>query len=126
MSHYNSVKVEFGPTITNPIIPNHSCNSLANLRVISPTRMYSLCIVHYDQYYILFTSCYQFFFSSLHPAHSAFSWQGIFFIYFRVILHEFVSGSFRKSCAFFPWFLTGIPLSLFLKTTMSLPPLTLQ
>ena len=30
---------------------------------------------------------------SFPPALSAFSWQGMFFIYFRVISHELVSGS---------------------------------
>ena len=61
-----------------------------------------------------FAPCAQFFRSSFSPARIAFSWQGMFFIYFRVISHEFVSASLRKPCGFFKWFLTGLPLILFL------------
>ena len=72
--------------------------------------------MHHSQHYAVFTSCSQFFFSSLHPAHSASSWQGrMFFIYFRVISHEFVLASLRNPCGFLPWFLTGIPPILFLQ-----------
>ena len=61
-----------------------------------------------------FAPCARFFRSSFSPACIAFSWQGMFFIYFRVISHEFVSASLRKPCGFFRWFLTGLPLILFL------------
>ena len=44
-------------------------------------------------------------------------WQGMFFIYFRVISHEFVSASLKKPCNFILWFLTRIPLILFLEIT---------
>ena len=44
-----------------------------------------------------------------------------FFIYFRVISHEFVSAFLRNPCGFFPWFLTGIPIILFLKKTVIIP-----
>ena len=40
--------------------------------------------------------------------------EQIFFSYFRVILHEFVSVSLARPRRFFPRFLTGIPLILFL------------
>ena len=56
----------------------------------------------------------QFFFSSFPPARSTSYWQGMFFIYFRVISHEFVLSSLRKPCGFFPCFFMGIPLILFL------------
>ena len=38
----------------------------------------------------------------------------MFFIYCRVFSQELVSTSLKKPCGFFPWFLTRIPLTLFL------------
>ena len=55
---------------------------------------------YHNQYYAVITRCSQFFFLSFHPARSASSWQGMLFIYFRVISHEFVSASLRKPCVF--------------------------
>ena len=112
----NVVKVEVDLIITNPITSNNFCNSLAELRQGSLTHKGKLSIhpPHNNQYQAVFTSCFLFFFSSLHPARSASSWQGVIFIYFRVILHEFVSVSLTKPCGFSHVFLTGIPLILFL------------
>ena len=113
----HAVKVEVDLTITNPATSNNFFNSLADLRVLSPTWRYSLGILHHNQYYAVFTSCSQcpvFLSISFALARSASSWQGMLFIYFRVISQEFVSASLRKLRGFFPWFLTGIPLILFL------------
>ena len=49
------------------------------------------------------------------PVFSASSWQGLFFVYFRVISQKFVSTLLRKRCGFFQWFLAGIPLILALE-----------
>ena len=66
--------------------------------------------MHHNQHYAVFTSCSLFFFSSLHPARSASSWQGrMFFIYFCVVSHKFVSPSLRNPFGFFPMVFDGNP-----------------
>ena len=84
-----------------------------------PIRGHSLCIPHHNQYYVVFTNLQTAPSFSFHlPAHSASSWQGMFFIYIFVISHEFVL-AFKKTLWFFPWLLTGIPLILFLSQSWS-------
>ena len=87
-------------TMTNSIISNNFYNSLADLRVGALTHKgvlsFSLCTPHHNQYYAVFTSSSEFFFSSFHSARSASSWQGMFFVYFCVISHQLVSASLRK------------------------------
>ena len=86
---------------------------------ILPTRWHFLCTLHRSQYYAVF--------KNLKTASSfSFIYQFTplpadknFFIYICVILHEFVSTSLRKTCSFFPWFLTGIQLILFLSQPRS-------
>ena len=95
---------------TNAITSNNFCNSVADLRVgySHPQEVPSMHS-HHNQYYTVFPSCSQFFFSSLRPARSASSWQEIIFIYFCVISYEFVSASLRKPCVFFPMIFDGDP-----------------
>ena len=77
-------------------------------------------IPHHNQYHAVFTNPQTAPSFSFHlPAHSASSWQGMFFIYICVISHEFVLASLRKPCDFPQWFLTRIPLVLFLSQPWS-------
>ena len=117
----HALKVEVDLTITKSSTSNNFCNSLADLRVgYSPLQgciLYASSIITSIMQYsqtASFAPCAQFFRSSFSPARIAFSWQGMFFIYFCVISHEFVSAPLRKPCVFFRWFLTGLPLILFL------------
>ena len=65
--------------------------------------------MHHNQHYAVFTSCSLFFFSSLHPARSASSWQGrMFFIYFCIV-KQICFGSLKKSFLFFPMVFDGNP-----------------
>ena len=105
-------------TITIPITLNNFCNSIAESRVgfshLQGDTPYAFPIITGIMLYAVFRSCSPCFFSSLHPGRSASSWQGrMFYIYFRIISHEFTSASLRNSCGSFFWFLTGIPLILF-------------
>ena len=115
------MKVEVDLTITNPITSNNFRNWLADLRVgyshpHGGTLYASLIITSIVQYSKAAPSFsfHLFIHLALLPAGPS-SWQRMFFIYFRVLSHEFVSASLRKPCGFSPWFLTGIPLILFLK-----------
>ena len=121
-SRVHALKGEVDLTITKPITSNNFCNSLADLRVgyshLEECILYASSIITSIMQYsqaVSFAPCAQFFRSSFSPARITFSWQGMFFIYFRVISDEFVSASLRKPCGFFRWFLTGLPLILFLR-----------
>ena len=99
--------LEVNLTITNPITSNNFCNSLADLRVghshLQGGTLYASSIITSIMQYwktASFAPSVQFFLSSFPLARSASSWQRMFFIYFRVVSHEFVSTSLRKPCVF--------------------------
>ena len=100
---------------TNPITSNNFCNSLVDLMVgySHPQGVLTMLSQSYPVLSV-FTNCFQFFFSSFHQARFGSTWQGMFFIDFRVISHEFALAFLGKPCGFFPWFLTGVPFILYI------------
>ena len=74
------------------------------VRVLSPTRGYSPCIHQHNQYYGVFTSCSQFFFSSWHPGCSASSWRNVVHL-FPCIFTRICFGFLKKTLWFSPWLL---------------------
>ena len=106
------MKVEVDLTITNAIISNNVFKSLIGLSIGYYTQggtLYAFLIItsimHYSQTckpLQVFLFIYQLAFS---------------FIY--VIAHKFILVSIRKLCRFFPWFLMGGPLLLFLSQPQS-------
>ena len=80
--------------------------------------MYSLCMLHLDQYYEVFKSCYQFFFSSFHPASSDFNlcpcnFKRIIFGFFKKTLLFFSMIFDRNPTSFIPVYYVQVDLHSF-------------
>ena len=75
------------------------------------TQMYYLCILHHDQYYEVFTSCYQFLFSSFCSVCSTYSSSKECFSFISVWFHTnlfqplvvFSQGFWREPHSHYSW-----------------------